>query len=142
MAAPAPPAGVITLNIGGTLYTTTSATLTNPVYGDTFFTSLLSGRFASTRDRDGNLFVDRNGRLFEYVLDYLRTGKWRVPTKVKAAVREEAAFYGIPLPFALISDDLCDELLLKSQVRSASHAYASARTCIHTRFSPDFSAAL
>ena len=75
------PTSVITLNIGGMHYTTTNATLCHPAYGDTFFTSLLSGRFASTKDKDGNFFVDRSGKYFEYILDYLRTGKWRVPAK-------------------------------------------------------------
>lgn len=115
MTSPSP--SLITLNIGGTLYTTTNTTLCNPTAGDTFFTSLLSGRFKSTLDKDGNFFIDRNGKYFKYVLEYLRTGKWRVPPKVKMQVRDEAAFYGVPLPCAMISDDLCDELLLRSQVR-------------------------
>lgn len=50
------------------------------------------------------LFVD--GRLFGFLLEYLRTGKWRVPTNIDPQdVLDEAKFYSIDLHvFAPLSD--------------------------------------
>lgn len=65
--------------------------------GTNFFSGLLSGQIPSLRvrcgdvcprarvdrelrpqDDDGYYFVDRDGRLFGVLLDFLRTGRWRV----------------------------------------------------------------
>lgn len=42
---------IINLNVGGQLFSTTKSTLT--VVGDTFFTSMLSGRIATVEDEHG-----------------------------------------------------------------------------------------
>ncbi|KNC46800.1 potassium channel tetramerization domain-containing protein [Thecamonas trahens ATCC 50062] len=63
--------GALTLNVGGVLYTTTAETLRR---GSAFFDALLSGRTPSGQDADGNYFIDRNGEVFKYVLEFLRTG--------------------------------------------------------------------
>lgn len=45
---------------------------------------------------DKTIFIDRNGQLFGYVLDYLRTNKVHLPPSVsRAAVKEEFEYYGI-----------------------------------------------
>lgn len=48
---------IIRLNVGGTMFSTTRATLTDK--GDNYFTSLLSGRFKTSRDEQGVFFIDR-----------------------------------------------------------------------------------
>ncbi|CAF0886125.1 unnamed protein product [Adineta steineri] len=64
--------GVVTLNVGGTIYTTRIDTLTWE--NNTFFTTLFSRRWELERDPHNNsIFIDRNGKLFEHILDYLRT---------------------------------------------------------------------
>jgi len=35
---------------------------------------MFSGKFDVQSDEDGCIFIDRNGRIFAHVLDYLRTG--------------------------------------------------------------------
>jgi hypothetical protein len=43
-----------------------------------------------------NPSIDRNGRLFEYVLDYLRTSEIHLPSFVSpAALEKELQFYGL-----------------------------------------------
>lgn len=45
---------------------------------------------------NNSIFIDRNGRLFEYVLDYLRTSELNLPSSVsRAAVKKEFEYYGL-----------------------------------------------
>jgi hypothetical protein len=52
--------GIILLNIGGTTFATTEATLRGR--GECLFTSLLDGRVPSQRTPDGAYFIDRSPR--------------------------------------------------------------------------------
>ena len=51
-----PPTTLVKLNIGGHLFTTTSSTLLNA--GDSYFSSMLSGRIPTTKDDAGTLPID------------------------------------------------------------------------------------
>jgi len=65
---------IIVLNVGGTIYSTTLQTLiSNP---NTLFSSLLR---TLPRDRDGNIFIDRDHLYFRYILDSLRLGEIQHP---------------------------------------------------------------
>ena len=86
---------VVRLNVGGTRYDVSRDTL------ERCEGSMLA-IFISDHWKEGNanekepIFIDRNGRLFEYVLDYLRTNKVYLPSAVsRAAEQEEFKFYGI-----------------------------------------------
>ena len=59
----------INLNVGGTKYSTTYDTL---VKYSSYFQAMFSGKFSLETDDEGYFFIDRNGRLFEYVLEYSR----------------------------------------------------------------------
>lgn len=90
------PQNIVDLNVGGIRFTTTVSTLTSR--GENFFTGLLSGKYGSSKDercgRDriiqfvanqnysGAYFIDRNGRYFEFILDFLRTGIVLVPSEI------------------------------------------------------------
>jgi len=65
---------IITLNVGGVLHTTTLSTLTSK---ESMLRSMFSGNFTPTKlfDKDGNPFIDRNGKKFAIILEYLRTGE-------------------------------------------------------------------
>ncbi|CAF1464475.1 unnamed protein product [Adineta steineri] len=64
--------GMVILNVGGEKYTTSVDTLTR--IKDTFFTALLSNQWELERDPvDKSIFIDRNGKIFTYILEYLRT---------------------------------------------------------------------
>jgi hypothetical protein len=65
---------VIVLNIGGVLYTTNLSTIKQNIGGKgNFFTTLFNGSFELQRDKDGNIFIDRNGKIFEYIIKYIRS---------------------------------------------------------------------
>jgi hypothetical protein len=63
---------LVKLNVGGVKYATTMATLR--AQGDNHLTQLVNEPHPAT-DSEGSIFIDRNGRIFEKVLDYLRTGR-------------------------------------------------------------------
>lgn len=63
---------IIVLNVGGYEYTTSRATLTK--HPNSKLTTMFSGITATAKDDKGRHFIDRNGKLFDYILQYLRTG--------------------------------------------------------------------
>lgn len=66
---------IVNLNIGGIKFSSTQSTLAKSDY----FTFLLSDNTHLVKDKEGNIFIDRNGTYFEPILHYLRTGVWKVP---------------------------------------------------------------
>jgi hypothetical protein len=76
-------------NQGGYKYVTSKTTLSNPVepvsmlsamfsgrfgFFNDFFTPILTAlqRYALEKDDEGHFFIDRDGRRFHYILNYLR----------------------------------------------------------------------
>ncbi|CAJ0942607.1 unnamed protein product, partial [Mesorhabditis belari] len=66
----------IRLNVGGALFQTSSGTLTKR---DTMLRAMFSGRIPLRRDADGWVIIDRSGRHFGLVLDFLRDGSIPLP---------------------------------------------------------------
>lgn len=89
---------VIELNVGGVLYTTTLVTLIKQP--DTQLYALFTGRETIQRDTKGRYFLDSDGVLFRYVLDYLRDGTIILPDcfREKERLRKEAEKYLLPGP--------------------------------------------
>ncbi|XP_069119145.1 BTB/POZ domain-containing protein KCTD21-like [Argopecten irradians] len=87
---------IIKLNVGGALYTTSKSVMTSVRGG--FLDRVAVGEINSMRDHRGTIFIDRDGHVFRYVLNYLRTCKLTVPQGYKELylLREEADFYGLP----------------------------------------------
>ncbi|CDW57112.1 BTB [Trichuris trichiura] len=103
---------IIELNVGGEKYQTTLATLTkdsNSVLSRQLL-ALESPRDSSPPPADdterdsviscfssGSYFIDRDGKLFRYVLEYLRNGKLILPESFNEyeALYEEARFFNV-----------------------------------------------
>ncbi|CAF5106223.1 unnamed protein product, partial [Rotaria sp. Silwood1] len=67
------------LNVGGENFSTKVETLTHEK--NTFFTALFSQQCQIKGDpNDGSIFIDRNGEIFYYILEYFRTNM--VPNNV------------------------------------------------------------
>jgi hypothetical protein len=64
--------GRVLLNVGGYQYETSVQTLRRIPY--TFFDAYFSGRYAQDVCADGSIFIDRDGKHFGQVLQYLRDG--------------------------------------------------------------------
>ncbi len=103
VAQPGATAAIVRLNIGGVRYLSTAQTLAQ---GENFFSALLSGKIPSLVDDEGYFFIDRDGRLFHYLLEFLRTGRLKVPPGVdEQDLVAEARFYSIDLhAFSPLSD--------------------------------------
>merc|ERR1711990_904455 len=99
----------IKLNVGGYLFTTTLSTLN---YGETMLSAMFSGRMAVDQDDSGYYMIDRDGRYFHFILNYLRDGSGIVlPVDIIQIqnIQKEAEFYSIqvsPYPSATVLQQL------------------------------------
>ncbi|XP_020609479.1 uncharacterized protein LOC110048052 isoform X3 [Orbicella faveolata] len=89
-------ASTIKLNVGGKIYETTLDTLRKDP--DSMLCAMFSGRFElKANERDGAYFIDRDGKLFRYILNYLRNGDLLCPEDrtVRKELLAEATFYQV-----------------------------------------------
>jgi len=91
---------VVDLNVGGVFYSTSVSTLTS--HADSRLAKLFNvGENKMAVERvfhNGKIFIDRDGILFRYVLDYLRSSQLLLPASFQEheRLRHEAEFYELP----------------------------------------------
>ncbi|GAA6091372.1 BTB/POZ domain-containing protein KCTD12.2 [Tachysurus ichikawai] len=89
---------IIELNVGGQIYVTRHSTLLS--VPNSLFSSMFKEHSSSqlTRDSKGRYFIDRDGFLFRYILDYLRDQNLALPDyfKERASLQKEAEFFQLP----------------------------------------------
>ncbi|CAM5072249.1 unnamed protein product [Eretmochelys imbricata] len=92
---PGLPVGPVSLNVGGTLYSTTLETLTR--FPDSMLGAMFRGPRPARTDGRGHYFIDRDGKAFRHVLNFLRLGRLDLPEGYAelALLRAEADFYQI-----------------------------------------------
>ena len=85
----------MSLNVGGEIYTTTLDTLTR--CRDSMLGAMFTGQIPVLRDNNGNVFIDRDGRVFRHILNYLRSSSLDLPDGFSELnlLRREADFYQI-----------------------------------------------
>lgn len=86
---------VIDINVGGKCFTTSLLTL--QADGGSILAKMFSGRYGLQRDRKGRVFIDRNPKYFETILDFLRNNKFNIPNS-EAEIEDlydEAKFYQV-----------------------------------------------
>ncbi|PFX29428.1 BTB/POZ domain-containing protein KCTD21 [Stylophora pistillata] len=85
----------VNLNVGGRRFTTSLQTLTKDP--DSILAAMFSGKFDVKPSEDGAFFIDRDGKHFRFILNYLRTGKLTLPdgATFRKELAEEAEFYQI-----------------------------------------------
>ena len=92
------PGDWIILNIGGTRFTTTKTTLLSCEPDSIFYTMFGdSSNWLHRRDpKDNSILIDRSGKYFAPILNYLRHGNLIIEDGISlSGVYEEAKFYGI-----------------------------------------------
>ncbi|XP_068123235.1 potassium channel regulatory protein [Hyperolius riggenbachi] len=84
---------VVTLNVGGMKFTTSASTLQR--FPESRLARMLDGSDRDFRIMNGQYFVDREGSLFSYILDYLRTSQLTLPSDFSdfQRLQREAEFY-------------------------------------------------
>ena len=68
---------IIELNVGGSVYCTTISTLLSEK--NSLFETLINNETEQVKDSNNRYFIDRDGPLFNYILDYLRNKLSFVP---------------------------------------------------------------
>ena len=121
---------IVRLLVGGREHATTRDTLS--MVPDSFLDRLVSGELPSTLDEQGRYFIDRNGELFVFVLDWLRTAGdaevvARASPDVLGRLRIEADFYGIDDLAAACSSNL-ERLAQKDKENVRARAAPPRRT--------------
>ena len=86
---------IVNLHVGGRRFTTSLQTLTKDP--DSMLAAMFSGKFEVKPLEDGAFFIDRDGKHFRFILNYLRTGKLTLPKGATFLdeLAEEAEFYQI-----------------------------------------------
>lgn len=89
---------IIELNVGGVFYTTSYTTLVKEP--DSLLAKLFNGNgeIKLPKDGKGKYFLDRDGVLFRYILDYLRNQKLVLPENFheKERLKHEAEYFKLP----------------------------------------------
>ncbi|XP_069500869.1 BTB/POZ domain-containing protein KCTD11 [Ambystoma mexicanum] len=87
--------GPVTLNVGGKRYSTTLETLTR--FPDSMLGAMFLRPWPSRKDADGAFFIDRDGKVFRHVLNFLRFDRLDLPEGYRelALLEREADFYQI-----------------------------------------------
>ena len=88
---------IVTFNIGGQIYSTKRSTIENNVDSQSHLALIIRNRTETNRDEHGRYFLDRDGNLFRYILNYFRDQQLVLPenfTELKQLCAE-AKFYQI-----------------------------------------------
>ena len=80
---------------GGVVYTTSLTTLMK--HPDSMLGRMFGGPIPTAQDGGGSFFIDRDGKLFRFILNFLRNDKLTLPENFAELdqLREEADFYQI-----------------------------------------------
>ena len=94
---------IIELNIGGVYYTTTTKTLCHE--NNSLFSQMFEAK-SQIKDSKDRIFIDRDGLLFRYVLDYLRNRQLILPENFseKKRLKCEAEYYRLTNMVKLINE--------------------------------------
>ncbi|XP_018607382.1 BTB/POZ domain-containing protein KCTD12-like [Scleropages formosus] len=89
---------IVELNVGGQVYITRYSTLTS--LPDSFLGEMFTQKNPKglARDTKGRFFVDRDGFLFRYILDYMRDQQLVLPDHFpeRGRLQREAEFFNLP----------------------------------------------
>ena len=97
----------VTLNVGGEYFETTVETLTKVTDSSkAYFKALFSRQWQLEKDpKDESIFIDRDGHLFGFILQYFRTGQVNIDagdTLLRRDLIAEAKFYQIDSLISLL----------------------------------------
>ena len=84
----------VKLNVGGHKYETTLTTL-GAGGENCMLTTMFSGRHELKTNEDNEVFIDRDGTHFGYILNMLRDSTVEVPAKHRGALQSELQYYSI-----------------------------------------------
>uniref|UniRef100_A0A8C0ZPI7 Potassium channel regulatory protein n=1 Tax=Castor canadensis TaxID=51338 RepID=A0A8C0ZPI7_CASCN len=97
---------LVTLNVGGKIFTTRLSTMKQ--FPASRLARMLAGKDQEFKMIDGQIFVDRDGVLFSFILDFLRTHQLLLPSGFSDYLRlqREALFYELDSLVDLLNQHL------------------------------------
>ena len=104
---------IVTLSVGGTEYQTSMSVLQREP--ESLLASYFTGTNPIPQDAQGRFFIDRDGYLFRYILNYLRNMEVSIPKENTSLITElikEAEFFRL--------DSLTQQLILLKKQSSSS----------------------
>ncbi|XP_035657827.1 BTB/POZ domain-containing protein KCTD6-like [Branchiostoma floridae] len=106
---------VVPLNVGGRHFSTFLSTLLR--HEDSMLAAMFSGRHQVERDKDGCYFIDRDGRAFAHILEFLRHAKLPPPNYARE-VYIEAQYFGLQVLADKLAQfkDVREEIAFKEQL--------------------------
>ncbi|KAJ1420600.1 BTB/POZ protein [Ochromonadaceae sp. CCMP2298] len=113
---------IVKLDVGGVRFTTSLTTLVR--FPDTMIGCMFSGRHALPKGDDGHFFIDRDGKHFQHILNFLRKPeayKVEVTGAAVGELRRECEYYGI------------DELMVTEKSLLYHNAFGEAQGKIAVR---------
>ncbi|KAK7922898.1 hypothetical protein WMY93_009800 [Mugilogobius chulae] len=126
---------IIELNVGGQVYITRYSTLTS--VPDSLLWEMFTQKSSKglARDTKGRFFVDRDGFLFRYILDYMRDQQLVLPDHFpeRGRLQREAEFFNLPELVKLLAPKISKQNSLgdegcQSDPEDASPGIDTART--------------
>ncbi len=98
---------IVKLNVGGHHFTTTRATLTS--HPDSVLAKMFSDPNPAMMDEEGRYFIDRDGKVFKVLLEYLRSHRLVNLGVSEERIKLEAEFFGLDKLFNDLSQDIQPE---------------------------------
>lgn len=115
---------VVKFDVGGTVYRTYESTLSKSKYFSTLVNKKkrtenqsrswfagCSGDSPKKISGDEEMFIDRDGFLFRYILLYLRTSELHIEKQHLRSLRTKAEFYQVPDLLSMINTMIREEQL-------------------------------
>lgn len=116
---------VLTVNVGGVLFTTHLSTLIK--YNDSMLSVMFSGNHVISRDVDGHPFIDANPTYFGHILEYLRH-ETVPPADLAVAMYRQACYYGVgSLVDVLKTTPAVSRVLVRESYRDQFPRYAPTK---------------
>ena len=86
---------IVKLNVGGEVYTTTRSTLCK--FPHSMLGAMFNGSMTPSMDENSCFFIDRDGQLFKFILNFLRSSRLSLPADFKDLdqLSAEADFFQI-----------------------------------------------
>lgn len=113
---------IVSLNVGGHFFTTRLSTLLKDE--GSMLAAMFSGRYKVEMDKEGRYFIDRDGRYFGYILNYLRDASLPKPCVALQVYREADYFQLEQLVRELeCYPSLIPHIVIKEQKRDLAESY-------------------
>ena len=122
---------IVHLDVGGTKYTTSLETLLK--YSNSMLGLMFSGRIPSNRDKEGCYFIDADGDMFVYILNFLRRNQLCLPEAFQEYDRllSEAEFFQIDVLVETIREMKSKrDTVLLCMITPGVHSGIGSKVCI------------